>query len=584
MHSCPGYLRSLVFLRRKAIFLAAAAVLLGGCTNPKAPMNPSLIDTSELLLTGATVLTMDAAHPRAEAVWVRGGRIAAVGGASELRAMVSPNARVIELSGRTVTPGLVDGHCHLLGLGHSMEILSLRGVKSAAEVAGAVAKSASGRPAGEWIVGRGWDQNLWSPPVFSTHSVLDSAAGEHPVSLRRIDGHALWSNEKAIRLAGITKDTPDPPGGTIVRDSNGEPTGIFIDRAMELIESKIPPDSSEAIERKILAAADKAISHGITGVHEMGIERSAIDAYRRLNAQGRLKLRVYAYASGEAHAKDFASWTPDKDSDGTAWFVLRGVKFFADGALGSRGAALLAPYSDAPDTTGLVLMPEADLKAASLSALRSGFQVAVHAIGDLANRTVLNAFEQAFSEYRASFNPGNASDFDPRFRVEHAQIVDQSDLNRFVKLGVIASMQPTHATSDMPWAPARLGSGRLSGAYAWKSLLLSGAHIVFGSDFPVEDVSPMLGVYAAVTRQDADGHPPSGFQPQERISLEDALNMFTAEPAYASFAEAHRGKIGKGFIADFTVFSGDLRPDKTLLSLPVDMTIVGGRVVYERKP
>lgn len=567
--------------RIKAAFLSTAAAFAIGCAANQSAMNQHSIEAPELLLTGGTVLTMDAARPRAEAVFVRQGRVVAVGGSKELRAMASSRARVVELSGRTLIPGLVDGHCHLFGLGHSLEILSLRGLKSPEAVLELVSKSASARPSGEWITGRGWDQNLWSPPVFPSHSALDSASEKHPIALRRIDGHALWSNRVAIRLAGITKETPDPPGGTIVRDSNGEPTGIFIDRAMELIESKIPPDSGEALERKILAAADKALSLGITGVHEMGIESATIEAYRRLNAQGRLGLRVYAYASGESHAKDFSAWKPDRDADGTAMFVLRGVKFFADGALGSRGAALLSPYSDAAESSGLVLMPEADLKAAALRALKSGFQVAVHAIGDRANRMVLNAFEQAFLEIPSSSNVG---DFDPRFRVEHAQIVDPSDLNRFAKLGVIASMQPTHATSDMAWAKARLGPERLIGAYAWKSLLSSGAHIVFGSDFPVEEMSPMLGLYAAVTRQDSDGNPPLGFVPEQRISLEDALRMFTAEPAYASFTEAHRGKIAKGFVADFTVFEGDLRPDKSLLSLPVDFTIIGGRVVYERRP
>lgn len=557
---------------------------MGGCASNPAVMieyPPPLDKSSEILLVGGTVLTMDAKTPRAEAVYVRDGRIAGVGKADELRAMSGQKAREIDLSGRTLLPGLVDGHCHLFGLGHSLETLSLRGLKQPEEIAKLVGKTAASRPAGEWIMGRGWDQNLWSPPVFPSHAVLDAAAEKNPVALRRIDGHALWANREALRLAGITKETPDPPGGTILRDAAGEPTGVFIDRAMELVEAKIPPDSSEAIERKILAAADRAVAAGLVGVHEMGIESGTIAAYRKLGAEGKLKLRVYAYASGDTHAAELASWKPDQDPHGTEMFVLRGVKFFADGALGSRGAALLAPYSDAPDSAGLVLMPEADLKQAALNGLKSGFQLAVHAIGDKANRSVLNAFEQAIAEYKAKTG---VRDLDARFRVEHAQIVDPSDFNRFAKLGVIASMQPTHATSDMPWAPARLGAPRLKGAYAWSSLLSAGAHLVFGSDFPVEEVSPLLGVYAAVTRQDKDGNPPGGFLPEQRVSLEQALYLFTAGPAYASFTEGLRGKIAPGFVADFTVFGGELKADSSLLSLPVEMTIVGGHVVYERTP
>jgi hypothetical protein len=515
---------------------------------------------------------MDPARPRAEAVAVRGGRIAAVGSAAEVSALVGPGTRVIELGGRTVTPGLVDAHCHLYGLGVALETLSLRGLGSAAAVAEAVRGAAAARAEGEWITGRGWDQNLWSPPEFPGHAVLDAAAPGHPVALRRIDGHALWANAAAMRAAGVGRDTKDPPGGKILRDAQGEPTGVFVDHAMTLIEASMPPVPPAVRERRILKAAEVAVSLGLTGVHEMGIDDGTVAVYRALAREGRLPLRVHAYLSGEGQMDSLPSRKPDADPDGTATFVLRGVKLFADGALGSRGAALLAPYDDDPKNTGLTLMPAEELRRSARIAAESGFQLAVHAIGDRANREVLDAFEAA--------GPGRGGAL--RFRVEHAQVVAPEDLGRFARIGAIASMQPAHATSDMPWAEARLGPARIRGAYAWRSILATGAHIAFGSDFPVEETSPLLGLYAAVTRQDPRGSPPGGWHPEERLTLDEALRLFTAEPAYAAFAEAHRGEIAPGFVADLTVFDRALAPDLTLLEAKADLVVVGGKIVRER--
>jgi hypothetical protein len=526
-----------------------------------------------LILTGGIVHTLDPSRPRAEAIAVRGDRIAAVGSLQEVRRAVNPAAAVIDLAGRTVTPGLVDGHCHLYGLGNASESLSLRGLKSPAEAAALVQKAAKERPAGEWIEGRGWDQNTWSPPEFPSHAALDAAAPSNPVALRRVDGHALWVNATAMRAAGVSRDTPDPPGGRILRSAAGEPSGVFIDRAMDLIEAKIPRDTPAIRERKILAAADAAVAAGITGVHEMGIDDDTVAVYRSLAKSGRLKLRVYALLSGEGQMESLPQRKPDRDPDGTAFFVLRAVKLFADGALGSRGAALLSPYVDEPTSSGLVLMGPDELRRAAELALKAGFQLGVHAIGDKANRMVLDAFEAAQKSAGAR---------DVRFRIEHAQIVAPEDIPRFKALGVLASMQPTHATSDMPWAPARLGPSRLAGAYAWRTLLDAGARVVFGSDFPVEDVSPLLGIYSAVTRQDPAGSPPGGWLPKERVSLDEALRLFTAEPAYASFTEARRGRIAPGFVADLTVLDRALTPDRGLLEARADLTIVGGKIVFER--
>jgi predicted amidohydrolase YtcJ len=527
----------------------------------------------DLILLGGRIYTQDEAQPRAEAVAMADGHIVFVGSSDAARRLAGPSTRVIDLGGRAVSPGLVDGHCHLYGLGHASEQIALRGVTSVAEVARLVGEAARDRTRSEWIEGRGWDQNLWSPPEFPTHRPLDQAAPGRPVLLRRIDGHALWANAEAMRLAGVTRATADPSGGRIVRDAQGEPTGVFIDHAMGLIDAAVPHDAPEAVARKIRSAADQAVAAGLTGVHEMGVGDEVIAVYRRLAAEGRLKLRVYTFLSGDRQIDSLPTRRPIIDEHDR--FTLRAVKLYADGALGSRGAALLRPYSDDPKNSGLLLMTQAELDHAARVAAASGWQVGIHAIGDRANRMVLDAFAAA----SAGKAPGVL-----RFRVEHAQILDPADIPRFAQLGVVAAMQPTHATSDMPWAGVRLGKDRLRGAYAWRSLMKTGAHIVGGSDFPVEEVPPLLGLYAAVTRQDAAGHQASDFHPEERLNLDEALRIYTVEPAWAEFAEARRGRIKVGQDADLTVYDRDLRPDRSLLETRVDYTVVGGRIVYERRP
>jgi predicted amidohydrolase YtcJ len=563
---------------------AALALLLLACGgSPSTPAPTST--TADLVLLGGTIHTMQPALPRAQAVAIRDGRVAAVGSDAEVRAFVGPRTRVVNLRGRSVTPGIVDGHCHLHGLGSSLESLSVRGVDSPAAAGQLVAAVTSQRAEGEWILGRGWDQNRWVPAVFPDHTVLTAAAPKHPVALFRIDGHALWANAAAMKAAGIRRDTPDPAGGKIYRDAQGEPTGVFVDNAMALVEAKIPPDPAPVRERRILRAAEVAVSLGLTGVHEMGIDDQTVAVYRALAKENRLPLRVYAYLAGEGQIDALRSRRPDVDTDGTAMFVLRGVKLFADGALGSRGASLLAPYDDDPANSGLSLMPAAELRRSAQVVAASGFQLAVHAIGDRANREVLDAFEAAGAgqkaDQNADKNAGKPADL--RFRVEHAQVLAPEDIPRFAKLGVIASMQPTHATSDMPWAEARVGAARIKGAYAWRSILTTGARITFGSDFPVEETSPLLGIYAAVTRQDPKGSPPGGWTAEQKLTLDEAIAAFTVEPAYASFVEAYRGRIAPGFVADLTVFDRALTPDRGLLETKVDIVILGGRVVRDSR-
>jgi predicted amidohydrolase YtcJ len=529
---------------------------------------------ADMVLTGGAVMTMDKAHPEATAIAIRGDRIVAVGSDREVMAWVGRRTRVIPLEGRTVTPGLTDSHAHLYGLGASLESLSLRGAQSEEIAAEKAHAAALGMPEGEWLVGRGWDQNLWPDKKFPTVASLDKAVGDRPAALRRIDGHAVWVSSKALQLAGIERSTPDPRGGRIVRDGSGDATGVLIDQAMDLIDDKMPPASDAARQRRILAAAKQAIEAGITCVHEMGIDDATADVYRNLEDERRLPLRVYAFLSGDPKmAESLPRRVPDTDRDGNARFIVRGVKFFADGALGSRGAVLLAPYADDPKNTGLWVTPPGELERAIEAAVEGGWQPAVHAIGDAGVRAVLDAYQAV----RAQQPNG-----DLRLRVEHAQVVAPQDMTRFAKLGVIASMQPTHATSDMPWAEARLGPDRIRGAYAWRQLLRSDAHVAFGSDFPVEEVAPLLGIYAAVTRQDGKGQPAGGWRPEEKLTLEEAVRAFTSEGAYASFSERNRGQIRVGMLADLTVYDRRLAADASLLKTKIEMTIVGGEPVYER--
>ncbi len=522
---------------------------------------------------GGDIVTNDPARPRVQALAVRGNRVLATGDDAEIRALAGEDTRVVDLGGRTVTPGLVDGHCHLYGLGAARESVNLKGQASEAAAAAVVVAAAKALPPGEWVTGRGWDQNPWGGS-WPTRASLDAGLGDRPAYLRRVDGHAAWVNSAALQRAGITRATPDPAGGKIIRDARGEPTGVLVDLAMELVEKQVPVASREARERRIRASAAEAISLGLTGVHEMGIDDETAAVYRALAASGELPLRVNAYLEGSpAMAAGLGDRELEPD-DGDAYFSMVGMKLFADGALGSRGAALAAEYSDDPGNRGLWVTEPPALRDAVAAATASGWQIATHAIGDAAVTATLDAYEAA-----AARQPG----VDLRLRVEHAQIMTPADIERLARLGVIASMQPTHATSDMPWAEARIGPERIQGAYAWRKVLEAGGLIVAGSDFPVEETSPLFGLYAAVTRQDPAGSPAGGWYPAQRMTLDEAIFAFTAAPAVAGFVEEHRGRLVPGFIADVTVFDRPLTADRGLLDTRVSMTVVGGEVVFEEE-
>lgn len=528
---------------------------------------------ADVVFVGGDVWTNDPARPKVDAIAITNAHIAAVGTAGELAPWIGPTTVVIELGGRTLTPGLVDAHAHLHGLGHWSSMVSLRGAKSEADaVARVVAAPGPAQGGDEWVQGRGWDQNLWSPQAFPTKASLDAALPGRPIVLRRVDGHAMWVSAKTLAVAGITKATPDPAGGRIVRDAQGEPTGVLVDAAMDLVAAKIPADTAAQTEAKILAAQEMALTAGLTEIHDMGVTDEIVRAYRALDASGRLQLRVVAYLDGEK-AKDatfFDGKAPDHDPDGTRRFAVVGVKLYADGALGSRGAALLAPYADEPSQSGLVVTPPETLTAVAKAALAGGWQVATHAIGDRGNRITLDAYEAA-----------GVTGKDARFRLEHAQVLALDDLPRLGKLGVIASMQPTHATSDMGWAEARVGPERIKGAYAWRSLLNAGAHLAFGSDFPVEEVSPLYGLWSATSRQDLDGKPEGGWRPEEKLTLEEAVAAFTSGAAYAVHQEAHRGRLAVGYVADLTIFDRPLLDGPALRENTAWMTIVNGQVAFD---
>jgi predicted amidohydrolase YtcJ len=554
--------------------LLAAACLAGALAAPSAQDAPA-----DLILHNAKIYTVDESRPRAEAIAIRGDRIAALGTSADMLALKGPSTRVIDARGATVIPGLHDSHGHFTGLGASLQVLRLRGTASWEQIVGMVRRRAASAKPGEWILGRNWDQNDWPDKAFPVHELLSNAAPNNPVYLTRVDGHAAIANKAAMDAAGLTKDTKDPDGGRIIRDADGNPTGVLVDQAMRLVRGRIPELTPEQLEEQILLADAETRKLGLTMVHDAGANTETIEAYKRLIDAGKLQTRLYVMLRGP-----MAMLKPHFDrgpiaSYGNHHLAVRAVKISADGALGSRGAALLEPYSDEAGNTGLLVNPPEEVYAQTLAASRAGFQMCVHAIGDRANRMVMDTFERVQREV-----PGSR---DLRMRNEHSQILDAAEIPRFAKLNVIASMQATHATSDLPWAPDRLGPQRVEeGAYVWQKLMKSGALIANGSDFPVEEANPMLGIYAAITRQDPSGHPPGGWQPDQRMSREETLKSFTINAAFAAHAEKELGSLTPGKLADLVVLSRDIMqvPPKEILSTTVTTTIIGGKVVYEQKP
>jgi hypothetical protein len=548
---------------------ACALIILGiMCACSKEP-------PADLIVTGGRIYTMDARQPVVDAAAIRDGIIVSTGSVEAIDRLKGAGTALLDLKGRAVIPGLIDSHAHLFGLGRSLTELDLVGTKSPGEIRGTVAAVKAAAPAGQWIFGRGWDQNDWEEKEFPTWRDLEGTEG-NPVYLRRVDGHALWINRTALDLCGITKETPDTSGGKIIRDSHGEPTGIFIDNAIEFISRKKPRDTREDKRAWAARAMRECNRFGITGIHDAGIDTLEIRVYQELIAEGALTLRVYAMLDGEKPDL-LAHWFARGPLEDPAHYLtIRAVKLYADGALGSRGAALLEPYTDAPGETGLLLRTPEELYEVARGALAHGFQVCTHAIGDRGVRVALDTYERVLKEFPAG---------DRRLRVEHAQVVSKDDIPRFAALGVIPAMQPVHATSDMYWAEDRLGPDRIRGAYAWRSFLDQGTRVPCGSDFPVERPNPFCGIYAAVTRQDLEGNPPGGWHPEQRMTIEEAVRGFTVDAAYAEFAETAKGSLQPGMLADMIVLDRDIFTIRAreIPGTQVLCTIVGGRIVYKKE-
>jgi predicted amidohydrolase YtcJ len=523
-------------------------------------------ETADLVIVNARVYTVNPRQPSATAIAIKAGKFLAVG--DSVSDYVGAETRRIDVHGKAVIPGFIDSHGHMLGLGETLSSLDLHGVSSELEIQAMVANRARLRKPGEWITGFGWDQNLWKNKQFPIKDLLDSAAPDNPVVLTRVDGHAIWVNSEALTVTGVKDKVADPTGGRVMRDETGYPTGVFIDNAMDLV--KVPDETPAQREADLEAAAKLCARIGLTTVHDAGIPAATLEAYRTLIQKNRLPIRINAMISGSDPDlwNRFLKAGPEIGD----FLTVRSVKLYADGALGSRGAALLAPYSDDPKNSGLTITEQATIEKFAREAVKGGFQVCTHAIGDRANHEVLLA-------YAAALHGKN----DKRFRVEHAQVVAPEDFARFRDNSIIASMQPTHATSDMPWAALRLGPVRIEGAYAWQTFLKLGVHLAFGSDFPVENPNPIWGFYAAVSRQDRQGNPDGGWFPNQRLTRAEALRSWTIEGAYAAFQETTKGSIEPGKFADFVVLSDDIMriAPARIPTARVTMTVVNGRVVYQ---
>lgn len=556
--------------------LAVAASLLAAA--PAAALAQSSAGApqpaADLIVTNARIYTADDSRPLVEAFAVRGNRIVFTGSAREAATLKGAATRVVDAGGRTVIPGMVDAHAHFAGLAQTLRAVDLVGTKSVTEVIARVQAKAATLPKGTWITGRGWDQNAWGDTRFPTHDALSAAVPDHPVLLTRVDGHANFVNAAAMKLAGVTAATKDPSGGKIQRDANGAPTGVFIDNAQRLVGSKVPELTRDEMRAALKDAIARMHSLGLVGMHDAGASRANIELFEDMAQKRELDLRLYVMIGDNAEAlKHYFQVGPRSALyDGQVW--VRAVKLYADGAMGSRGAALLEPYSDDPNNTGLLLSAPSHIEEVARQGLAAGFQINTHAIGDRGNRVVLDAYDKALAATPRA---------DHRFRVEHAQILHQDDIPRFAQMGVIPSMQASHQTSDMYWIGKRLGPTRLYGAYAWQSLLQTGVIIPNGSDFPVEAVNPLISFHASIARQDARDWPAGGWYPEQKMSREDALRSMTLWAAYAGFQEKELGSITPGKYADFVVLDQDIMrvPAELVLQTRVLSTWVGGRRVYE---
>lgn len=566
---------------RSTVLLATA--IAAGCGGPT-------MEPADVVLTNGTVVTMDPALPRAEAVSIVGSRITAVGASADIEQYVGPGTRVIDLEGRLVVPGFIEGHGHFMRLGEAQMILDLTTAESWADIVDMVSEAAASAAPGTWIDGHGWHQEKWSsvpePNVDGVpyHEELSAASPLNPVNLSHASGHASFANALALELAGIDGNTPDPAGGTIVRGADGEPTGLLRETAQRLVgavkaeadAARSPEEIDAALRRAVLLAGQEALSKGVTTFHDAGASFQTIDLYKILADEAALPVRLYVmvrYETNETMAERLPEYR--MVGYGEDFLTVRAIKRQIDGALGSHGAWLHEPYEDLASSTGLVLETVEEIRRTAEIALEHDFQVNTHAIGDRANTEVLDIYEQAFAEAGAA---------DRRWRIEHAQHLVPEDIQRFVDLGIVASMQGVHATSDAPWVFRRLGAERAeTGAYLWRSLIDAGVVVTNGTDTPVEDIDPIASFYSSVSRVDLNG---DVFFGDQRMTREEALASYTINNAYAGFEEGLKGSITPGKLADVAVLSADIMtiPLDQIPTAQVDYTLVGGQIRFERKP
>ncbi|MGD9347347.1 MAG: amidohydrolase [Candidatus Aminicenantes bacterium] len=522
------------------------------------------------------VLTMDDENPEVGAFAISQGKILSIGTSEEI-AGAYPEADVVDLERKTVMPGIIESHGHLLSLGQSFLELNVEGIETPDDVVLKVKERVKNVQTGEWITGWGWDEGAWAKS-YPTNRELSEVSPENPVYLRGLHGFACWANAKALELAGIDKDTPNPENGEIIKDpQTGKPTGILTNEAQDLLTGHIPPMTVTQTEKALKLAIEECLKYGLTSIHEARTTTKMLEALNSLKNKKELKSRIYVMLDCTEQELIETYFESGPSVDPENFLTVRCIKIFVDGALGSRGAAMIEPYSDAPDEKGLVVTPEDEVYRLSKRALQCGLQVAIHAIGDRANRITLNAFQRALEE--------NPDVKDHRFRLEHAQVVALEDIPKFAPLGVVLSMQPPHATSDMPWAETRVGPERIKGAYAWRSFWDSGVHMTLNSDFPGETLDPFVGMYTAMTRQTPENIPEGGWYPEQCLQRDEVLKAYTIEAAYSGFEEDIKGKIVPGMLADFIVLSGDILniPVKEFLDIKVQQTYLGGRLVYERQ-
>ncbi|HTT62522.1 MAG TPA: amidohydrolase [Bryobacteraceae bacterium] len=532
--------------------------------------------SASLVLLNGKIWTVNDAQPRAEAVACLGSRIVAVGSNGDIRKWIGPSTEVIDVGGRLVLPGFNDAHVHFFSGGENLAGVQLRDAKSEAEFRRRIAEFAAKQPAGRWITGGGWDHENWTPARLPTRQLIDAVTVGHPVFVNRLDGHMALANSEALKVAGITRDTPDPPGGTIVRDASGEPTGVLKDAAMDRVDRVIPAPSEEQIAEAVRAAMHYAAGNGVTSVQDMSAAPDILRVYQTLLARGELTVRISGHQP-LANWQRLAAVGLRADFGGEKLHI-GGLKGFADGSLGSTTALFFEPYLDAPNTSGLAnseMIPESKMQKRILEADRAGLQIAIHAIGDKANHIVLGMYEEAERQNGPR---------DRRFRIEHAQHLRMDDIPRFGRLHVIASMQPYHCIDDGRWAEKRIGPERAKGTYAFRSLLDSGAVLAFGSDWDVAPMVPLMGIYAAATRRTLDGKHPDGWVPEQKITVAEAIRAYTMGSAYASFDEKIKGSIEPGKLADMVVVSEDILgvPPAEIEKARVETTVFDGKVIYRR--